>query len=207
MDFLCASLAGSKSSMSSISHRGTQLGFAFRLHIRKNTKALTPRRDLYSFERNAAGSEHRTVKHNFVTHISRHQESVEQFIAGCSHHEQKPKKQTLHEIPEETLFSFKTFSSITPRAYTPKAHAVQTLQRCGVGKDLQRMLVDRNYQIEQGESQQRSKQHNIHSSFTLATEIRLFRRILESRVVWHTVFFFLSFTVRTHLNVNRGPLS
>ena len=56
----------------------------------------------------------------------------------------------------KNLFSFKNISSITPRAYTPKAHAVQTFQRCGVGKDFQRMLVDHNYQIEQGEIQQRS---------------------------------------------------
>ena len=41
------------------------------------------------------------MEHNFVTHISRYQESVEQFIAGCPQHEQKPK--TLHEMPEELV--------------------------------------------------------------------------------------------------------
>ena len=115
---------------------------------------------------------------------------------------------------QKNLFSVKNISSITPRAYTPKAHAVQALQRCGVGKDLQRLLVDHNYQIEQGEIQQRSNNTTYSvlttnrdqviarnllptnvssflyflagtlrrsSSFTFAPEIRLFRRVLESR--------------------------
>ena len=71
---------------------------------------------------------------------------------------------------QKNLFSFENISSRTPRGYAPKTQAMQTLQRCGVAKDLQRMLVDHNYQIEQGEIQQRSSNTTTPSS--RQTEIR-----------------------------------
>ena len=94
--------------------------------------------------------EHRTVKHNLVTHISRHQESVEQLLQDVHITSRNQKLSTRFQ---KNLFSFENIRSTTPRAYTPKAHAVQTLQRW---KDLQRLLVDHNYQIEHSEIQQRS---------------------------------------------------
>ena len=67
------------------------------------------------------------------------QECGEQYIAGCPQHEQKPKLPTIFQ---KNLFSLKITSAANQGNHTPNAQIMQTLQRCGVGKDIQSTLVD-----------------------------------------------------------------
>ena len=135
------------------------------------------------------------MKHTFVTHISRYQENVEQFIAGCPHHEQKPKKK-LDEIPGELVqFRKHQLDNTTCLHSKSSCSANSSALRCG--KDLQRLPVDHNYQIEQGEIQQRSNNttytvfiHIGNRDPTVSTHSRI-----QSSLAYR--FFLLSFTVRT----------
>ena len=143
-----------------------------RLYARKNRKVLTPRRCLNTRElcNKCSRLRHRTARHNFVTHISRHvhtqidstrmvpQGSGKQYIAECPQHEQKPNLSTLLQ---KNLFGLEITSAPNQGNHIPNAQAMQTLSRCGGGKNIHSTLVDLNDQVEQGEIQRQGEKHNI----------------------------------------------
>ena len=123
-----------------------------RLHARKNTKVLTPRRCLNARElcKKCSRLRHRTVRHNFVTHTSRHfhtqidstrmvpQGSGKQYNAGCPQHEQKP---NLSTILQKNLFGLKITRAPNQSNHIPNAQVMQTLSRCGGGKTFTSRLL------------------------------------------------------------------
>ena len=93
---------------------------------------------LVSFERNAAG-----LNIELWNTTSSHTSPDTRKVLNSSLQDvlNTSRNQKLSTRFQKNLFSFENISSTTPRAYTPKAHAVQTLQRCGVEKTFRDCLL------------------------------------------------------------------